>query len=113
MASVAFNRGVRPPDGFAFILGLIIIAIKIALTVGFAWFVCLCGIIGFETVRLGTSITTGGILSIAPHYYVAALYMAVCLLGIILVVKQAFTIGLFGFAAYQQAEPEKEEKEEK
>lgn len=102
----------RPPDGAAFLMGLIIIAFKLALTFGFAWFVCLCGIIGFETVRTGASIVTAGLLGMAPHYYTAAMYMAFCLIGLILLIKQAFTIGLFGMSVYRYEEPTEEQKKE-
>jgi len=95
-------------------MGMILIAIKIVLSIGLAWFVCLCGIIGFETVRLGTAVTANGMFSVSQHYYSGALYMSFCLIGIVIIVKQAMTHGLFGISAYKYDEREIEkDKEEK
>lgn len=100
----------RPNETAIAMFGFIIIIVKAAFVLSFVYVAFLFGIMGCESVRLGTNALEPGIMHLASHYYYAALYMTVCAISLVHFIKQTFTAGMFAVKDKTE-EPNTEKKE--
>ena len=82
--------------------GLIVVLYRIFATFAMAWFLCLLSIIAVETVRVGKDVAVVGYANLPTHYYWAAFYGAMALVGLIMFLRQGLFQGFMSFSASEK-----------
>lgn len=107
------NKNNEPQAWFIFIFGTLILILKFASVFFFAWFMCLMGVAGVETMRLGKNAMSSGIALMPTHYYIAAAYITIFFTGIMQIARTIVVTGILHSSSAGDAgdNTEKDKKE--
>ena len=104
---------VKPPFFVMTIIWLIYNIVKAAVAVLAVCMTCFFAIAGAETLATGKNTLEAGLFSAPGYYYVASAYLAVSIIGILGILKEALTRGLFSFVEHYAGENDTGDKQSK